>query len=126
MSLLVKDVLLGHFWTVTRQQGNELIVRMCGNADSQVRDVLESFLRQLDVESRRVNAETAVVDVRELFFMNSSCLSLMVRWISTLAESTMPYKIRFIANAGLRWQCRSLAPLAALAPSVVTVVSSAK
>jgi hypothetical protein len=126
MSLLVRDLSLGHFRTVTRQEGTELVVRMCGNADSQVRDELEIFLRQLDVETRRVGAKTAVVDVCELFFMNSTCLSLMVRWISTLAESALPYKLRFISNAGLRWQRRSLSALAALAPSAVTVVSSGK
>jgi len=59
--------------------------------------------------------------------MNSSCLSLLVRLVSSVAQrNPLPYKFRFLSHAGLRWQRRSLTALAALAPGAVTVDSGTR
>jgi anti-anti-sigma factor len=121
-ALDVGDVTLEHFGTKTAHDGDAIVVRLRGNADAQVHGGLVALLDRVDVEAKRLAVREAVIDVRDLYFMSSACLSLLVRWIATLAEHDRHrYKIRFVANANLRWQKRSLSALGAMGKGVVTI-----
>src|ERR1700722_12110241 len=96
----IADLQFEHFVTESKHVGTTIEVHMRGNADAQVHPRFQTFLEQLDVEARRLGVNETVIDFRELYFMNSSCLSLLLRWITSLSKSEKeaPYRIRFISN----------------------------
>jgi len=118
-----KDIRLGHFTTTTTATLDAIHLSMTGNADAMALTPIATLLADIDEEARRLAVKSAVADLSQLYFMNSSCLSLLVRWVTSRAarEETSGYKIRFVANPNLKWQKRSLSALIALAPSVVSV-----
>jgi anti-anti-sigma regulatory factor len=54
-------------------------INLTGTADLLVSGQLDALLRQVHLEAQRFPAEEVTVDVRELEFMNSSCLKSFVR-----------------------------------------------
>ena len=121
--LTISDIQLEHFSTVSRHQDRAIFVQMRGNADMQAQEVLDGLLQQLDADAKRLAVSETVVDVAELYFMNSSCLSLLMRWITSLMQETTAhrYTVRFKAHPTLRWQKRSLMALVTLAKGVVVI-----
>jgi hypothetical protein len=102
--------------------GAALVFRMWGNADLRVNGPLGPFLDSIDHEARRQNVSEVVADLRELVFMNSSCLKEFVRWVAHVEEKgASPYHIRFLSDPAAQWQTRSLQALRAFAPNLVTI-----
>jgi hypothetical protein len=101
--------------------GGALVFRMWGNADLKVNGPLGPFLDSVDDEVRRNGLGEVVADLRELVFMNSSCLREFVRWVAHVEERASPYRIRFLADPAAHWQTRSLQALRSFAPNLVTV-----
>src|SRR5258708_35154770 len=104
-------------------KGNQMIVWMRGNADMAVHERVKAFLDALDQAVRAARAKEAVFELAELYFMNSSCLSLLLRFINGVVGLRTPeqYKVRFRSNPNLRWQRKSLAALRAYAQELVVV-----
>jgi hypothetical protein len=104
-------------------QGNTIVVWMRGNADMAVHERVKAFLDGLDQAVRAAGAKEAVFELRELYFMNSSCLSLLLRFINGVVglRAAEQYKVRFRSNRNLRWQKKSLAALHAYAQELVVV-----
>ena len=63
------------------------------------------------------------VDIRELYFMNSSCFKAFVTWIAEIAklDAARRYQVRFLANSRLHWQRRNLAAMQSYAANVVVL-----
>ena len=63
------------------------------------------------------------MDLRQLEFMNSSCLKCLMWWVSTVQEQPAEgkYKIEFLSSPSVYWQRRSLDALACLAEDIITV-----
>ena len=102
--------------------GDALVVRMWGNADLRVNGPLGPFLDSVDDEVRRHKLGEVVADLRELVFMNSSCLKEMVRWIVHIEErGGGPYRVRFLSDPAAQWQTRNLEALRSFAPSLVSI-----
>jgi hypothetical protein len=101
-------------------------VRMSGTADLDVKKALDEFLVRLHETARTTGAIEVVMDVRELKFMNSSCLKGLVTWIGTVQGLPImnQYRIVLTSRADLHWQRRSLHALSSLAAGLVTVRSS--
>ena len=104
-------------------KGNQMIVWMRGNADMAVHERVKAFLDALDQAVRQAGAKEAVFELGELYFMNSSCLSLLLRFINGIValRANEQYRVRFKSNPNLRWQKRSLAALHAYAQELVIV-----
>jgi len=121
-TLAVREVKIAHFTTTSEHAGETIVLRMCGNADSEAHPALEQLLREIDLAAMRLHVKETVVSFQELYFMNSSCLSLLVRWIGALTarEEAARYRIKFLSNPKLSWQKRSLRALDALGQGVVT------
>jgi hypothetical protein len=104
-------------------KGNQIVVSMRGNADMAVHDRVKGFLDTLDHAVREAGAKEAVFELGELYFMNSSCLSLLLRFINGIVSlrASDQYRVRFRSNPNLRWQKRSLAALHAYAQDIVVV-----
>jgi hypothetical protein len=100
-----------------------LIVTLVGNADLNVKAELDRFMIAVHEEARRVGAKEVVVDLKELEFMNSSCLKSFVWWISSVHElaSDRQYHITFVSSPSMYWQRRSLNALAGLATELVSI-----
>jgi hypothetical protein len=100
--------------------------RMAGTADLDVKKALDEFLVRLHEAARTTGVAEVIMDVRELKFMNSSCLKGLVTWIGTVQglPLTSQYRIVLTSRADLHWQRRSLHALSSLAAGLVTVRSS--
>jgi len=104
--------------------GNALVFRMWGNADLRISGPLGPFLDSVDHEARRQKVSEVVADLRELVFMNSSCLKEFVRWVAHVEDKgagTRPYQIRFLSDPTAQWQTRSLQALRAFAPDLISI-----
>ncbi len=64
-----------------------------------------------------------VLDLKGVTFMNSSCLSKLVAWLSRIhdLEPAARYRIRIRSNPQVLWQKRSLRAVQFFAPELVTV-----
>ena len=108
-------------WSVART-GNALHLLLEGDANMTAVEEIGRILDDLDESSRREPTATAVVDVRGLEFMNSSCFKKFVTWIGRVQElAAEAYKVRFLSDPKLHWQRRSLHVLQCFAPELVTV-----
>jgi len=98
-------------------------VSLSGTADVTIRNQLDHFLREVHQEAQRRRAEEVTVDVRQLEFMNSSCLKCLVWWVSTVQEQPAEgkYRIVFVSSPSVYWQRRSLDALACLAGDIITI-----
>jgi len=98
-------------------------VSLVGTADLTVKSQLDHFLREVHSEAQRCLAEEDTVDVRQLEFMNSSCLKSFVWWISTVQEQVGDgrYRIVFVSSPSVYWQRRSLNALACLANEIISI-----
>jgi hypothetical protein len=96
---------------------------LVGTADATVEAALNELLGRLHSDSQRARAREVAVDLRKLEFMNSSCFKSFITWIVAvrrLAED-QTYRIRFLANAGLHWQKRSLHAISYFGGDLVSV-----
>ena len=103
--------------------GPDLHVTLVGNADLTVKAELYRFMTAVHEEARRTGAKEVVVDLKELEFINSSCLKSLVWWISSVNELTADrqYRITFLTSPAMYWQRRSLSALAGLASDLVSI-----
>lgn len=101
----------------------DLHITLSGNADLTVKAQLEIFMAAVHEEASRLAAREVVVDLRQLEFMNSSCLKSFVWWISSVHElaAERRYHITFLSSPEMYWQRRSLNALAGLATELVSI-----
>jgi hypothetical protein len=100
-----------------------LTVILAGNADLNVKADLDRFVGAVHAEAQRTRAKEVMVDLKELEFMNSSCLKSFVWWITRVQELATPYQYRivFVSSPSMYWQRRSLSALAGLASDLVSI-----
>jgi hypothetical protein len=107
----------------SEREGSRLNVHLWGNADLRAKEALDALMVSIDQEATSAPVDEVVVNLRELVFMNSSCLKALVTWLSNVQRRppTQQYKIRFLREPAAHWQVRSLGALAAFAPGIVQV-----
>lgn len=103
--------------------GDVMNLRFEGTADANVEAALGELLGRLHAESQRAHVREVAIDLRELEFMNSSCFKSFITWI--VAVRRLPedqhYRIRFISNASVHWQKRSLHAISYFGGDLITV-----
>jgi hypothetical protein len=100
------------------------VIKLSGNADMSASSTLSVYLKAVHAEAVKQRVREVTFDLHELYFMNSSCFKSFITWIeaaSSARDST--YRIKFLANAKLHWQRRSLEALRCLAAHIVSVDS---
>lgn len=109
--------------TTSRFAEGTIAVKLAGTADTAVRAELERYVKTVHEEAVRLRVPAVVVDLKELEFMNSSCLKIFVAWLAQLRElePQSQYKVRIRSNPALLWQRRSLAALSCFAVDLVTI-----
>jgi anti-anti-sigma factor len=123
MTLALPDVVSDQLGIDGRLVDDIIEVQLAGTADTAVRAELDDYITKLHAEAVRLNVPAVVVDLRELEFMNSSCLKVFVAWLAILRElePIAQYRIRIRSNPALLWQRRSLAALSCFAIDLVTI-----
>jgi hypothetical protein len=101
----------------------EFVVKFAGNADMAAVATLAAYLRLVHREAQSLQSKEVTFDLKELYFMNSSCFKSFVTWIDQVSSGSAEglYKIKFLGNPKLHWQRRSLEALRCLAQNLVTV-----
>jgi hypothetical protein len=63
-------------------------------------------------------------DLRQVEFMNSTCIKGFVNWISQVQElpPEQRYRIKFISNPAAQWQRRALKTLAIFGGDLIAIV----
>jgi len=104
-------------------EGSAITALLQGNADYAALDAVEMLLDRTHAEAKRLGVTEVIVDLKQLEFMNSSCFKCFVSWITEIQELAEPvrYKVRFLSNAQLHWQKRSLHSLRCFAVELITV-----
>ena len=117
------DILeLGDFTaTVGIERGSCLVV-FKGTADFETRPELAQWVRQLHDEVLRLRLERVVLDIRDLEFMASICVNVLVGWLVTIMElpPSQHYEVHFRWSRSRFWQRKSLNALSRLAMLIVT------
>jgi len=100
-----------------------VMLQLAGNADLRNKDALDVFLRAVHQEALTRRVADVSVDVRQLQFMSSSCFKSFVSWLCLMQDCPpeTQYRIRFLSNATMHWQKRSMHALACFAADLVTV-----
>ena len=116
-------VVRGDGFTLALHDGESMSLQVSGNADLEMLPQLGPFLKQVHSELCRARADFITVDLRELYFMNSSCLKSFITWVVSVSklDTNSRYRIRFLSNSNLRWQQRSLESMQAFAPGLVDI-----
>lgn len=111
------------FSATAEHRGDNIVVSMSGNADMDVHERLKKFLQELVASAKTVRASEVVFQFNELYFMNSSCMSLLLRFINddVSLRTSEQFKVRLCSNPEQRWQRKSFDAMHAYAPDLVTV-----
>ena len=104
-------------------EGTSLQAMFTGNADLNVKTQLDQFLLSLHQCALVKGVAEVAVDVRNLEFINSSCLKAFVTWISSVQaqRAEQQYRIIFLSSPRLHWQRRSLHALSCFAADLVSI-----
>ena len=102
-----------------------LKIALKGSADMEARPSLSQFVLQTHEEAERLSVTEVVVDVHELYFINSVCLKSFVVWIDRLSNTdpSNRYRLTFLVDSHLHWQDRSILALQRMAPDIVYVAN---
>ncbi len=113
----------GEFSVSLRDGTSALNVQLVGDANMDAVDHLGRSLVEIHERAISARATEVVVDLRQLEFMNSACFKKIVTWITRVeeVEASSRYRIRFVSNAKIHWQRRSLHALQMFAIDLVSV-----
>ena len=123
MASTLLKVHLPAFSATTTLLGEQMRLRLDGNADMGVVNELTSYLSNVHAVAKTTGVKEVVVDLKGLFFMPSSCFKCFLTWVSSIEEleEAKRYSVHLEANANLHWQRRSFDALRNFATNVVTL-----
>lgn len=98
-------------------------LRLSGASDVNVAAPLHGLVDQLHAAVRDAGIKEVVVDIASLEFMNAGSFKVFVAWIGRIneLEPDQRYRLRFLSNANIRWQRRSLDTLSCFATDIVKI-----
>jgi hypothetical protein len=106
------------------QDGDDIVLRLTGNADVVAKRHLDSLLNTVHDHARQRGIGRVYVDIRQLAFMNSSCFKDLISWLDKVREARERYYVTFQSSSSRHWQKRSLHALSCFAPDLVAIESS--
>jgi hypothetical protein len=100
-----------------------LSIAFYGCADGEAQPLLGRYFEEVHAEILRTKQTEVIVDVHELYFINSSCFKALVTWVSTVTscDPSSRYRIRFVKDPSLRWHTRSFDALHRMSLALVTI-----
>lgn len=114
------------FSGTANRDGAGINIILTGNADSAAPPVLDELLTRIHDEASKAAIREAVVDLRQLEFMNSSSFKSLISWIMLIKEleENQRYRVKFVSNPEQFWQKRSLETLRCFADELISVVTA--
>jgi hypothetical protein len=108
------------------ESGGRAVVLLSGNADTLVLPRFGTFMKALHADVSVQGIQEVHVDTEKLYFMTSSCLKVLVAWLTSITEldAKKRYRVVFLSNPDLHWQRRSFDALRHIAHGLVTVKPS--
>lgn len=103
--------------------GERAEVRLTGNADQHVTTELEAALEKLHDVVMHQGFREISFDIRDLYFMSSTCFKCFVNFIVRVLDLPKPqqFRIVFLSNPRMPWQDRGLDALRSIAVDIVHV-----
>ena len=101
--------------------GDEVTLTLTGTGDMAAVAPLEQCLNQMHQLITARGFGGARIDISALYLLNSSCIKTLLSFLHTNMRSKRRYPVRFIVDAHLAWQARTLGVLARMAPDLVSV-----
>jgi hypothetical protein len=103
--------------------GTRITTRLTGNADTAAVELVGHLLRDVHSAATRLSVNEAVLDLRDLEFMNSSCFKNLLSWLNDILDlaPVRRYRVRIISNPEIHWQRRSMHALQAFALDLIVV-----
>ncbi len=124
MTLHVEAITAPSFTFTPTQQGDELHVTFTGTGDLVAVEPLGTFLREVRDDAVRLQISRLVLDLRKLFFINSSCLKAFVNLVFFLKDTPHQPMIEFLTDEKLAWQERAVSPLQRMSPQTVRITNA--
>ncbi len=123
MSARELSIDIGTFTATSVVDPQGIHVVLSGECDLAALDPLDALLRALHDELVERHAQEMSLDLRAVDFMNSSCLTKVIQWITRMRvlPPESQYRIRFKANPRAPWQKRSLEAVRCLATERITI-----
>ena len=105
--------------------GLAIKVDLRGSADNDSKTALGQFIERLHSEAEHLHMSEIIVNVHELYFINSVCLKSLVQWVDRIVNmpSHRRYTLTFLVDPRLHWQDRSLLALQHMAPEFVRITN---
>jgi len=105
------------------ESGGRAVLVLSGNADTLVLPRFSSYMKAFHAEVSEMGIQDVHVDTGKLYFMTSSCLKVLVAWLTSITEldPKKRYQVVFMSNPDLHWQRRSFDALRHIASGLVTV-----
>jgi hypothetical protein len=112
---------LNEFEATATWDGPLVQIVLKGTADLTTRGALRTFLLEVSEATRDVPPSEAVLDVRSVRFMNSSCISAILGWTNAVAtdERRVHYPIRILWDPDVGWERRTLTAIAAVGSGLI-------
>ncbi|WP_437319686.1 hypothetical protein [Sorangium sp. So ce385] len=120
-SLRVEPVVTESFGIEPALAGDRLSIKLTGTGDMAAAGPLASYCSEVQHEVKRLSLTTVEFDIRALYFLNSSCLKAFIAFICGISAQGLGCEIKFLTDARLGWQRRSLAALQRMSPSLVSI-----
>jgi len=122
-TLAIDPVNIQGFNATPTYDGKTIRLALKGSADLNSKPMLDAMLEKMHPEVLRLAVREVVIDLNGLEFMNSSCFKSFVSWIGKDQdlEPEKQYKLRFLQNARMHWQSRSLNALRCFAVELIVV-----
>ena len=117
------DIQMDGFSLKSEQAPTAIVATLKGNADMAVQEKFKATLENIASLAKASRMREVVFDWNELYFMNSSCLSLLLRFINGVLElpAASRFKVRFRSSPNLKWQQKSLKALRSYADELVVI-----
>ncbi len=116
---------IGTFTATPTVEGSAIRIVFKGEGDIAALAALEKLVKALHAEALSTKATEVSLDVRDVSFMNSSCFTKLIGWVTRVRElaTESRYKIRIKSNQQVLWQRRSLHALQCFAVDLITIES---
>jgi hypothetical protein len=100
---------------------NVIVLRLTGTADVAAQQHLEPLLAAVHAQMAALGLSRVQVDLRELQFMNSSCIKDLIVWLEKVRKAEKGYLVTFLSSDARPWQRRSLQALKQFAKGIVSI-----
>jgi hypothetical protein len=100
---------------------NRVSLKLRGTGDMAAVEALRMALDQVRGEMASKHLSGVIIDIQELYLLNSTCLKALISFIYQTQSQGPRLPIQFVVAPRLGWQRRTLAALERMAPELVSI-----